>query len=105
MKTLLIFPPQWMPVSPHFALPTLLGQFEGSGYEASVLDLNVDFYNTILTKEHVQKSLEFGRKLLPIIKNNIKHYFVQGKEFEDYTFKQKNEIAKASMIDNLLKKY
>ncbi len=105
MKTLLIFPPQWMPVSPHFALPTLLGQFEGSGYEASVLDLNVDFYNTILTKEHVQKSLEFGRKLLPIIKNNIKHYFVQGKEFEDYTFKQKNEIAKASMLDNLLKKY
>ena len=105
MKTLLIFPPQWMPVSPHFALPTLLGQFEGSGYEASVLDLNVDFYNKLLTKEHVLKSLEFGRKIHPIIKNNIKQYFVKGKKFEDYTFKQKNEIAKASMIDNLLKQH
>ena len=105
MKTLLIFPPQWMPVSPHFALPTLLGQFEGSGYEASVLDLNVDFYNKLLTKEHVLKSLEFGRKIHPIIKNNIKQYFVKGKKFEDYTFKQKNEIAKASMIDNLLRQH
>lgn len=103
MKTLLIFPPQWMPVSPHFALPTLLGQFDGSGYEASVLDLNVDFYNKLLTKEHVKKSLDFARRLHPIIKNNIRKYYVKDKKFEDYTFKQKNEIAKASMIDNLLK--
>ena len=55
MKTLLIFPPQWMPVSPHFALPTLLGQFEDTGYEASVMDLNIDFYNKILTKNYVEK--------------------------------------------------
>lgn len=105
MKTLLIFPPQWMPVSPHFALPTLLGQFEGTGFEASVLDLNVDFYNKILTKENVQKSLTRARELQPILKENISKYFSKDKKYSDYTFVQKNEIAKASMIDTTFKKY
>ena len=105
MKTLLIFPPQWMPVSPHFALPTLLGQFEGTGFEASVLDLNVDFYNKILTKEYVQYSLNKAKELQPILKENISKYFSKEKNYNDYTFVQKNEIAKASMIDNLLKKH
>lgn len=104
MKTLLIFPPQWMPVSPHFALPTLLGQFKDTEYEASVLDLNIDFYNKILTSKHVSTSLERGVKLLPLLKDRIKTYFVKGKKLQDYTFAQQNEIAKASMIDNLLKK-
>ena len=105
MKTLLIFPPQWMPVSPHFALPTLLGQFDGTGFEASVLDLNVDFYNKILTKEYVQYSLNKAKELQPILKENISKYFSKDKNYNDYSFVQKNEIAKASMIDSTLKKH
>lgn len=105
MKTLLLFPPQWMPVSPHFALPTLLGQFEGTGFEASVLDLNVDFYNKILTKEYVQHSLNKAKELQPILKENISKYFSKDKNYNDYSFVQKNEIAKASMIDSTLKKH
>ena len=105
MKTLLIFPPQWMPVSPHFALPTLLGQFEDTGYEASVMDLNIDFYNKILTKNYVEKSLEMANKIHTLLKENIKQYFDKNKKFNDYTFAQRNEIAKASMIDNTLKKH
>ena len=105
MKTLLIFPPQWMPVSPHFALPTLLGQFKGTEFEASVLDLNIDFYNKILQKEYVQESLETAIKLRSTLKENIKKYFDKNKKFADYTFEQQNEIAKASMIDTTLNKH
>ena len=48
MKTLLLFPPQWTPIAPHFALPSLLGQLKANGYEAEAQDLNIDFYNKIL---------------------------------------------------------
>ncbi len=105
MKTLLIFPPQWMPVSPHFAMATLLGQFEGTGYDAKVMDLNVDFYNKILTKNYVQNSYNKGKELLPELKENIQKYFVKGQKLNEYTFEQQNEIAKASMIDNFIKRY
>ena len=94
-----------MPVSPHFALPTLLGQLQGAGIDATVMDLNIDFYNKILTKNYVEKSLDMAKKIHPLLKRNIQQYFDKNKKFKDYTFPQQNEIAKASMIDNTLKKY
>ncbi len=104
-KTLLIFPPQWMPVSPHFALPTLLGQYEDTGLTASGLDLNVDFYNKILTSDYVNESIDKAKAMLPILKEKIKKYYVKNKNINEYEFWQQNEIAKASMIDSFLKKY
>ena len=47
MKVLFLFPPQWMPISPYFAISTLLGQFENSPYEASMMDLNIEFYRVM----------------------------------------------------------
>ena len=105
MKTLLIFPPQWMPLNPHFALPTLLGQFEGTEYEAKVFDLNIDFYNKILTSKYVRTSYEEGKSMFPALKAKISEYYVKGRDFDTYTIEQQNEIAKASLMDNLFKKY
>ena len=45
MKYLLIFPPQWTPISPHFALSSLLGQLKSAGFDAEGMDLNIDFFN------------------------------------------------------------
>ena len=102
MKTLLLFPPQWMPISPHFALPTLLGQFDGTGYDAEVMDLNVDFYNKILTSDYVSKSLKKAKEMLPKLKENVSKYYKKDKKFEDYTFDEQNEIAKSIMIEMTL---
>ena len=104
MKTLLIFPPQWMPLNPHFALPTLLGQFKGTEYEARVLDLNIDFYNKILTPKSVRNSYEKGKELFPKLKEKIKKYYTKGRKFDTYTFSEQNEIAKASMMDAFFNK-
>ena len=105
MKTLLIFPPQWMPLNPHFALSTLLGQFEGTEYEAKVIDLNIDFYNKILTSGYVRISYEQGKTLFPELKAKISKYYETGRDFDTYTTEQQNEIAKASLMDTFFKKY
>ena len=105
MKTLLIFPPQWMPLNPHFALPTLLGQFEGTEYEAKVFDLNIDFYNKILTSNYVRNSYETGKEQFLKLKEKIKEYYTKGRDFDTYTFEQQNEIAKASLMDTFFNKY
>ncbi|MBQ7287289.1 MAG: hypothetical protein IJW73_05965, partial [Candidatus Gastranaerophilales bacterium] len=86
MKVLFLFPPQWMPISPHFAIATLMGQFENSPYEASMMDLNIDFYNKILTRNYVSNALKRARAKLISTKEEIKTVFKPGKKFEDYSF-------------------
>lgn len=98
MKTLLIFPPQWTPVSPHFALPSLIGQLKAHGFEAVALDFNIDFYNKILTSEFIKNSIKRGldgqQKLLNEFTSKVK----AGKKFTDYPLEIQNKMAKYSMI-------
>ena len=61
-KMLLIFPPQWTPISPHFALPQLVGQLKSNGFNAQALDLNIEFFNEILTFDNLQKSITKAKR-------------------------------------------
>ena len=92
MKTLLIFVPQWTPISPHFALPSLLGQLKANNFEADGLDLNIDFYNKILNpdfiKNSVVKAVENNNQLL----SEIAPFIKEGKNFLDYPLNIQNKI-------------
>ena len=102
MKTLLIFPPQWMPIGPHYSLPTLVGQFKDTPYQAEAMDLNIEYYNEILTSDCIKKSIERAKELLPKLKEEIKKDFVLNKKFEDYPFNLQNKILRASTINGYL---
>ena len=54
-EMLLIFPPQWTPVSPHFAVPSLVGQLKSEGFNVSSMDLNIDFFESILNRKSIEK--------------------------------------------------
>lgn len=105
MKVLFLFPPQWMPISPYFAIATLMGQFEGTEFEASMMDLNIDFYNKILTRNYVSNALKRAKAKLNETKEEIKSIYVRGKKFEEYPFEWRNKIAKSSMLLNMFQKY
>lgn len=62
MKGLLIFPPQWYPGNPYTALPLLQGRLREAGFDVSVSDLNIRFYNDILTYENVLSSFKRARE-------------------------------------------
>ena len=62
-KLLLIFPPQWTPISPHFAIPSLAGQLKANNFDVNTIDLNVEFYNGILNKECVNQSIEKAKAI------------------------------------------
>jgi len=55
-KVLLIFPPQWIPLNPHFSLATLAGHLKGEGHEVSIEDTNIRFYRHILSPEYMDYS-------------------------------------------------
>lgn len=51
MRCLVLFPPQWIPFSPHLAGPVIHSIIKNSGHEVKLLDLNAEFYNTVLTPQ------------------------------------------------------
>ena len=55
-KTLLVFPPGWSPVGPYLALPVLKSYLqEVEQYKVDIVDLNVEFYDDLLSFRHVEE--------------------------------------------------
>jgi len=104
MKTLLLFPPQWTPISPHFALPSLAGQLKANGFETLGIDLNIDFYNKILKpdfiKNSVMKAVDNNKNILKEIAPHIQ----TGKSFENYPLDIQNKVLKYSKVKEFVEK-
>lgn len=98
MKVLLLFPPQWTPMSPHFAIPSLQGQLKNNGFETGIFDLNIDFYNRILNKSYLINSLDKAlSQIEPLLREIAKNHSPQ-KKFNDYSFELRNKMLKYSKI-------
>ena len=72
-KILLVQPPQWYPVSPHLAVPLLTAQLKRAGFDAKALDLNVKFYNRILSNSHLAAADEKSRRILSDLEEKFKN--------------------------------
>jgi anaerobic magnesium-protoporphyrin IX monomethyl ester cyclase len=53
----IIFPPQWTPFSPHFALYALSGYLKSKDIDIEILDMNIAFYRYIFSEEYIKQLL------------------------------------------------
>ena len=104
MKILFIFPPQWLPVEPHFAIPSLMGQFRGSTHEVEGMDLNVDYYLKILKKEHIEKCIENAKEIKNKLEKVVKENYKKEIKYEDYPLEKKNLFLLFILIRDFLEK-
>ncbi len=56
-KFLLIFPPAWYTLGPHIAIPSLAAQMKAANYDVEIMDLNIKFFNDILTQEYLTETI------------------------------------------------
>ena len=105
INILYLYPPQWMPIGPHFAIPSLMGQFEGTNHNVEALDINLEFYCDVLTKDFVSKSLKKARELEGELFKEIGTFYERTKHFDTYPLKQKNTMAKHVLIKTFLQKH
>ncbi len=101
-KMLLIFPPQWTPISPHYAVPTLLGQLEANGFEAKGIDLNIDFFSHILNKDFLEKSILKSKEEFDFLKFKLPQVIKPNKKYEDYNLSEQIEIYNYNQFKNIL---
>ena len=67
MKSLLIFPPDWLPSEPYLSLPCLAAVLRPAGHDVSQLDVNVEMYDLFFSArflEHVAQRISSERKYL-----------------------------------------
>ncbi len=63
MNVLLLSVPQWYPASPYLAGALLVGQLRRHGFSADYRDLNIEFYNDILTQKYLSSCLDRAREI------------------------------------------
>lgn len=59
IRALLVFPPGWSPVGPYLALPVLKSYLkEKRGIDVEIIDLNVEFYDQLLSLNNIKKCMK-----------------------------------------------
>ncbi len=95
MKMLLIYPPQWNPTSVYLSIPLLAAQLKAKGYSVDCLDLNVEFYNRILSSEHLLSCIDECEKKYKELSERIRNDYPDAREnFEKYGIEEKTMFLK-----------
>ncbi len=85
---------------PFLSVPLLAGQLKGNGYNAVCLDLNVEFFNYILSAHYIS---EIKNKLENLLLNSSKISFEKQKEIEKILGARTDFVLK--YIDSAVKVY
>ena len=103
MKILLLFPPQWTPNSPYLALPLLAAQLRKKGYDVHVRDLNIEFFNRILTEDNLRSCYSQAEKFVKDFRENeLEKYPDAEKNFNKFSFEEKHKLLKFRTVSDVL---
>src|SRR5512132_2623471 len=50
LKTMLLFPPEWVPTAPYLALPSLTAVLRAEGHEVIQRDINIEMYDLFFSE-------------------------------------------------------
>ncbi len=104
MKTLLIYPPQWNPTNPYLAMPLLAGQMKAAGFDVKTLDINVRFFNSILTGDHLRACVEKARKMYEeMLPEVMRQYPDAEKYFNSYPPEVRSRLLRFKKFDSFLR--
>lgn len=103
MKALLLFPPQWTPNSPYLALPLLSAQLKKHGIESDIRDINIEFFNHILTEKNLSEKLDEARKIFASLGKTVSEKYPDAvRNFESYSPEEKTMLLKFKRISEIL---
>ncbi len=101
-KILIIFPPQWTPISPYFAVPQLAGQIKANGFDVETLDLNIEFFNDILNEQKLIEAILKSKLEYDYLQRNLLKVFVPNKKAIEYTQDEQIFLFKYNRIKKYL---
>lgn len=70
---LLVFPPGWVPYAPYLALPILKGFLEKHSIAADIKDVNLEFYDHILSRDFTTKAFKICEEKFRTLERKTNH--------------------------------
>jgi len=104
MKAILVFPPQWSPLGPHFSLASLYSQLVNNGHEVNIRDLNIEFYDEILKKGHLVTCLDNSLKSFDKLFKELAEEHNKYKKSNNYPETFKKKLAKYTKLQEIKEK-
>jgi anaerobic magnesium-protoporphyrin IX monomethyl ester cyclase len=99
VTTLLLFPPQWTPQNPHYAITSIAGHMRSRGHRVLLRDLNVELYDELLTPEYLQLS----RQKVLLNQSYLRPRCAMNMMLGDTSTAHRIETLKLQEIDRFLK--
>lgn len=97
---LMLFPPQWTTAAPSIGIPILKSHLEKASFKVDVKDLNISFFNSLLTKDYLESALKKTEKILPKLKNQIEHININ--LLDDLPLDEQSIVHKYNMINEFM---
>lgn len=85
MKFYLVFPPQWIPLNPYFSLASLYSQLKKDNIDARIMDINVEFYDYVLTEKYLKNALKQALSSEEKLVREISKTYSPKKKPEEYS--------------------
>lgn len=104
MKYLIVFPPVFQPFTPHLAVPYLCGQLKKEGYDAKAIDLNIEFYNDILKKSYLEKTIKNLEQIRIDSATEAAKYNLENTNINDYPIEIQTILLKNKTLNEYFKK-
>ena len=105
MKSCLLFPPQWSPLSPHCAPTSIAAQLKNAGHTVFIRDLNLEFYKFTLNQEYVNKSIKKALEIEPVLKSEVTAAYSKIEDFnelsQDFKVKAKKYLKIKELSENI----
>ena len=100
-KCLILFPPQWSPFSPHLAPVAISSMIKDLSHHCDIKDFNIEFYNEILTKDFLKKTLVKNFNELIVINKELKQSLDENKSADDYSLDFQIKAKKLLKLNNI----
>lgn len=103
MKILLLYPPQWTPNSPYLALPLLSAQLKKYGYETKIRDINIEFFNFVLTKDNLRGCFAEAKSFYDSFKTEVSEKYADAeRRFSEFSFEEQMKLLRFKITSEFI---
>lgn len=85
IKSIFIYPPHWTPTNPKLSLISIVSYLKEQGVDSQIIDMNIDFFDYVLSKDYIISFFEKAIEQLPDIVYYLNENKILNKQLKEHS--------------------